>query len=268
MGQRSFTLTKPSSLPVTYTSYLKVDELLKTQQPLAQPSAPDELLFIITHQSYELWFKLIINDLDRTLVLISQDNFIPAFHLLERVCLVIKNLTQQLDVLETMTPVAFNLFRSQLHPASGFQSWQFRELELLAGGEPQDYSRFADLEPEWFNRVQERGAKPNLRTVFTEVLKRRNLIGADTSSPSIEKAVLRIYQNTVQDELQTLCEFLIQLDEQIMLWRFRHVQMVERMIGMKMGTGGSLGVKYLESTLKKKFFPELWASRTQMGNGY
>jgi len=202
------------------------------------------------------------------LELIVRDNLIPAFHLLERVCLVFKNLTQQLDVLETMTPVAFNLFRSQLNPASGFQSWQFRELELLAGGEPQDYSRFAALEPEWFDRVQKRGKKPNLRTAFISLLQRRQLLSDDTSGSAIEKAILKIYEAPVQDELQTLCEFLIQFDEQIMLWRFRHVQMVERMIGHKMGTGGSLGVKYLETTLKKKFFPELWASRTQMGAGY
>lgn len=261
-------MTRTDSAPVTYTSYLKVDDLLSIQEPLSKPTAPDELLFIITHQSYELWFKLIITELDRALELVSTDNLIPAFHLLERVCLVFKNLTQQLDVLETMTPVAFNLFRSQLNPASGFQSWQFRELELLAGGEAQDYSRFAALEPEWFEKIQKRGLRPNLRTAFFTLLTKRGLLTQDHSQEAIERAILKIYQNPIQDDLQTLCEFLIQFDEQIMLWRFRHVQMVERMIGMKSGTGGSLGVKYLETTLKKKFFPELWASRTQMGTGY
>jgi len=250
---------------LTYTSYLKVDDLLALQKPLSQPQAPDELLFIITHQSYELWFRLLITELDRVVGLIAQETLFPAFHLLERVSLVFKNLIQQLDVLETMTPVAFNQFRSQLNPASGFQSWQFRELELLLGGATQDYSRFAALEPEWFEKVMARGNKPNLRTAFISLLKNRGFLSNTDPAQEIKEAVLKIYQQPVQDELQTLCEFLIEVDEQVMLWRFRHVQMVERMIGMKHGTGGSLGVSYLETTLKKKFFPELWQARTQMG---
>lgn len=260
-------MNKPNS-HLTYSSYLKIDELLTTQCPVATPSAPDELLFIVTHQSYELWFKLVITELDRAIGFISSDNLFPAFHLLERVCLVFKSLTQQLDILETMTPIAFNLFRSQLNPASGFQSWQFRELELLAGGQVQDYSKFASLEPEWYQRIQNRASKPSLRNAFLSLLQKRGLIPTTPNETDIKNALLAIYQKPVQDELQTLCEFLIQFDEQLMLWRFRHVQMVERMIGMKMGTGGSLGVKYLESTLKKKFFPELWASRTEMGTAY
>lgn len=250
---------------LTYGSYLKVDELLSLQQPQSNPVAPDELLFIVIHQSYELWFRLVITELDKVIGFLEKDNLIPAFHLLERVSLVFKSLIQQIDVLETMTPVAFNQFRAKINPASGFQSWQFRELELLAGGSPQDYSRFAALEPEWFHKLQARGNKPNLRTSFIQLLQKKNLITPNCSSEELEKALLGIYQKSIQDELQTLCEFLIQFDEQIMLWRFRHVQMVERMIGMKHGTGGSLGVPYLETTLKKKFFPELWAARTQMG---
>ncbi|NBT59938.1 tryptophan 2,3-dioxygenase, partial [bacterium] len=121
---------------VTYGSYLKVDQLLSLQEPKSNPVAPDELLFIVTHQSYELWFRLVITELDRVIQLIQNRDLIPAFHLLERVSLVFKSLIQQLDVLETMTPVAFNQFRARLNPASGFQSWQFRELELLAGGTP------------------------------------------------------------------------------------------------------------------------------------
>lgn len=250
---------------LTYGSYLKVDELLSLQQPQSNPVAPDELLFIVIHQSYELWFRLVITELDKVILLLHNANLMPAFHLLERVCLVFKSLIQQIDVLETMTPVSFNQFRAKLNPASGFQSWQFRELELLAGGSPQDYSRFAALEPEWFEKLQARGNKPNLRTSFIQLLRNKGLLSENHTSEEFEKALLKIYQKPFQDELQTLCEFLIQFDEQIMLWRFRHVQMVERMIGMKHGTGGSLGVPYLETTLKKKFFPELWAARTQMG---
>lgn len=254
------------SSQLTYSSYLKVDGLLALQAPLSNPKAPDELLFIITHQSYELWFRLMIHELERVIEFISSDNLFPAFHLLERISLVFRSLIQQLDILETMTPVAFNQFRSQLNPASGFQSWQFRELELLMGGSPQDYSRFAALEPEWFKRVTERSQKPNLRTAFWDLLCRKKLLSEPFSDETLQSTLLTVYEKPIQNELQTLCEFLIALDEQIILWRFRHVQMVERMIGMKHGTGGSLGVPYLETTLKKKFFPELWHARTQMGN--
>lgn len=252
------------SKQLTYSSYLKVDELLNTQFPLANPPAPDELLFIITHQSYELWFRMITHDLDRSIQFLDSQTLIPCFHLLERVTLIFKNLIQQLDVLETMTPVAFNQFRSQLNPASGFQSWQFREIELLLGGQVQDYAKFSSLEPEWFEKLQTRSRQRNLRDAFYSLLSSRQLLSENPVADDLEKAILNIYQQPHQDELQTLCEFLIELDEQLMLWRFRHVQMVERMIGMKKGTGGSLGVPYLESTLKKKYFPELWSARTQM----
>ncbi|NBX92339.1 MAG: tryptophan 2,3-dioxygenase [Proteobacteria bacterium] len=250
---------------LTYSQYLKVEELLELQAPLTTPSAPDELLFIITHQSYELWFKLVIHELDRVIQHLNNDRLFPAFHLLERVSEVFKNLIHQLDILETMTPVAFNQFRSQLNPASGFQSWQFRELELMAGGHTSDYSKLAAVEPEWYARLKARGDKPNLRTVFLSLIKKRGLAQHPENRDELLKAILSIYEQPIQDELQTLCEFLIRVDEQIILWRFRHVQMVERMIGMKHGTGGSLGVPYLETTLKKKFFPELWQARTAMG---
>ncbi|NBX76830.1 MAG: tryptophan 2,3-dioxygenase [Proteobacteria bacterium] len=264
MERRSSALSDQHS-QLTYGSYLKVDQLLSLQEPQSNPVAADELLFIIIHQSYELWFRLVITELDRVITLIEREDLIPAFHLLERVSLVFKSLIQQIDILETMTPVAFNQFRAKLNPASGFQSWQFRELELLAGGTPQDYSRFASLEPEWFHKLKERGNKPNLRTTFVKLLQKRTLLTQSFSHEDFQKALLSIYNKPIQDELQTLCEFLINFDEQILLWRFRHVQMVERMIGMKHGTGGSLGVPYLETTLRKKFFPELWEARTQMG---
>jgi tryptophan 2,3-dioxygenase len=264
MEPRSSALSEQQS-PLTYGSYLKVDELLSLQDPQSNPVAADELLFIIIHQSYELWFRLVISELDKVVTLLEHQDLIPAFHLLERVSLVFKSLIQQIDILETMTPVAFNQFRAKINPASGFQSWQFRELELLAGGTPQDYSRFASLEPEWFHKLQKRGNQPNLRSSFIKLLQRRKLLSESFTPEAFQKALLSIYNKPIQDELQTLCEFLIGFDEQILLWRFRHVQMVERMIGMKHGTGGSLGVPYLESTLRKKFFPELWEARTQMG---
>lgn len=253
--------------PLTYNSYLKVKELIALQQPLSKPAAHDELLFIVIHQVYELWFKLLSFELSGVIANLEKDNFLQVFHSMERTCEILKVLVQQLDILETMTPVEFNQFRSHLNPASGFQSTQFRELELLSGADKRDYEKFKAIEPEWVESINNRPETPSLRTAFVSALKRHKKI-KDTSPASIEDGIRQVYNTTPREELQTLCEFLIRYDELIMLWRFRHVQMVERMIGMKKGTGGSLGVPYLQATLKKRFFPELWQARTQMGEGY
>lgn len=251
---------RPQSL--TYNSYLRVDDLIALQEPLSSPVAHDELLFIIIHQVYELWFKQILFELDDVTVHLQKGNLIPALRRLERVREIFRILIQQVDILETMTPVEFNRFRAKLNPASGFQSLQFRELELVCGADPQGYDKFKELNPEWMKRLEHRLSKPSLRQAFFTLLRNEGLIQTDDLVPA---ALLEIYQDTAPDStLRSLCEGLITLDEQIGIWRFRHVQMVERMIGMKPGTGGSLGVGYLKSTLGKKFFPELWAARTQM----
>lgn len=252
---------------LTYGSYLKINDLLKLQHPLASPAAHDEMLFIVIHQVYELWFKLVIFEADSLIKNLEKDRFLQCFHSLERICEVFRVLIQQLDVLETMTPVEFNRFRSKLNPASGFQSLQFRELELLSGAALSDYHKFLDIEPEWKSTLDTRGEKPSLRTAFVGALKRHQKLQGDTFEEVVD-AVRTIYEESEKSEFQTLCEFLIRYDELISLWRFRHVQMVERMIGMKHGTGGSLGVPYLQGTLRKRFFPELWQARTKMGGEY
>lgn len=253
-----------SNSQLTYGRYLKIDELLSLQEPLTRPVAHDELLFITIHQVYELWFKQAIFELDAAIQLLSEERLLPAFHRIERVHEIFRILVQQIDILETMTPVEFNRFRSGLNPASGFQSWQFRELELLSGADPAEYARFAKIEPEWQARLDNRGKKMSLRAAFLNLLERRKLIHAPTNEAILD-ALTSLYGKPHHDELQTLCEHLIRYDEQIQLWRFRHVQMVERMIGMKTGTGGSLGVSYLASSLAKRFFPELWQVRTRLG---
>jgi len=251
---------------LTYSSYLKVPDLLNLQSPIARPAAHDEMLFIVVHQTYELWFKQIIFELEALVAHLQRDDLLTSFRLLDRVSEIFRVLVQQVDILETMTPVEFNRFRSNLQPASGFQSVQFRELELLAGADPADYDKFSKLEPEWKSKLAARTSKSSLRKAFLDLLARRGLISQ--SSPSdVTSAISKIYESPIGSGLQTLCEQLIRFDEQISLWRFRHVQMVERMIGMKPGTGGSLGVAYLRGTLKRRFFPELWEARTGMGGG-
>lgn len=257
-----------SDKKLTYSSYLKVGELLDLQQPLSKPVAHDELLFIVIHQVYELWFKQLLFELETLVQHLDQDRHIEAFRVLQRTQTIFNVLIKQIDVLETMTPTEFARFRAHLNPASGFQSFQFRELELLSGADPAEYERFFDLEPEWKQRLQERARKKSLRDVFFETLARH--VGLKSREPEAVRKVLgKLYgAQTIDFTLQTLCEHLIQYDELVQLWRFRHVQMVERMIGMKMGTGGSLGVPYLMSTLKKRFFPELWQVRTDLGGSY
>lgn len=248
---------------LTYSSYLKIDELTSLQEPLSRPVAHDELLFIITHQAYELWFKQVIFELETIIQLIEKDAWDECFHLFNRVLQIFRVLIQHIDLLETMTAQDFNHFRSNLNPASGFQSGQFRELELLLGMDPQNYAHLMKLSPEWKDRIQKRSRLATLRSAWTRALEKHLEIGKDPES--IRIATVDIYKK--HGPLRTLCENLISLDEQIWLWRFRHLQMVERMIGMKPGTGGSLGASYLETTLKKKLFPELWDARTYMGEG-
>lgn len=249
---------------LTYNSYLRVPELLGLQSPHSKPMAHDEMLFIVIHQVYELWFKLVLFEMDGITASLKRDDLLAAYRGLDRVGEIFRVLIQQVDILETMTPVEFNRFRTHLNPASGFQSLQFRALEIASGADPKEYDKFSSIEPEWKNDLAKLASKPTLRSTFMDLLEKRGLL-RDRSSESLLAAISKAYEKP--GELYNLCEYLIRYDEQILLWRFRHVQMVERMIGMKPGTGGSLGVPYLQQTLKKRFFPELWQARTHMGGG-
>ena len=250
---------------LTYGSYLKVDELLGLQQPQSEPAHHDELLFIVIHQVYELWFRQMLHEIEAVLRNLGSDDLLKVQKGFRRIHAIQRLLEQQVDVLETMTPQEFNAFRSGLDPASGFQSAQFREIEFLCGAQKTGYLRF--LEPTSAERIrlERRLEEPSLYDALKGLLERRGYATGD--SAALIASFKTIYDNADRRyDLYLLLEEFIEFDERFLLWRSRHVRMVERMIGMKPGTGGSLGVNYLEKTLSKKFFPELWDVRTVLGD--
>ena len=223
---------------LSYGSYLKVDDLIGLQTLLSDPPRHDELLFIIIHQVYELWFKQLLHELGAIEQRLQANAPLGAQRLFRRCIEIERVLIQQLTVLETMTPNDFLKFRDHLMPASGFQSVQFRALEKRCG---------QDLLNAFFNMLRARG--------FT------------LKEGERAHELTRIYQDPdAHYDLYLLCEAMVEFDELFTLWRVHHVQMVERMIGSKPGTGGSPGVAYLRTTIEKKFFPELWELRTYLSD--
>lgn len=249
---------------LSYGSYLKVDELLALQQPQSAPPHHDELLFIVIHQVYELWFLQLLHEIEAAMRNLAADDLLKVQRNFRRIHAIQRILEQQVDVLETMSPQEFNAFRSGLDPASGFQSAQFREIEFLCGAVKTGYLSF--LEPTGGERIrlERRLDEPSLYDALKALLRRR---GYATGTPDELIASYKIIYDDAERryDLYLMLEDFIEFDERFLLWRGRHVRMVERMIGMKPGTGGSLGVNYLEKTLSKKFFPELWAVRTELG---
>ncbi len=237
---------------LSYGSYLKVPELLQLQQGLSHEH--DELLFIVAHQAYELWFKVLLHELEAARGRIDADDIFFARHHLRRVYVIERLLVEQIEVLETMSPQDFLAFRSQLAPASGFQSVQFREIEFLSGLKDEKYVARLEATPEEMSRLRLRLEEPSVADAFHALVERRG-------SPSL----LEIFRDRERyGDLFDLCEALLDHDETFAHWRSRHVLMVERQIGSKPGTGGSSGAQYLRSTLGKRFYPELWAVRTEL----
>jgi len=237
---------------LSYGTYLKVPELLRLQQGLSQEH--DELLFIVAHQVYELWFKVVLFELEAARERIDSDDLFFARHHLQRVHVIEQLLVEQIDVLETMSPQDFLAFRSKLAPASGFQSVQFREIEFLSGLKEPKYVARLDATPEEVTRLRKRLDEPSVDDAFRALIQRRG-------SPSL----LEVFRDRQRHgDLFDLCEALLDHDETFAHWRARHVLMVERQIGSKTGTGGSSGVEYLRSTLDKRFYPELWEVRSQL----
>jgi tryptophan 2,3-dioxygenase len=231
---------------LSYGSYLKISELLGLQQGLSDEH--DELLFIVAHQVYELWFKVVLFELEAARDRIDADDVFFARHHLRRVHVIEKLLVQQIDVLETMSPQDFLAFRSQLAPASGFQSVQFREIEFLSGLKEPKYLARIEATPAEASRLRNRLDEPSVDDAFRGLVKRRG-------GPSL----LDIFRDREHHgDLFDLCEALLDHDEAFAHWRARHVLMVERQIGSKTGTGGSSGADYLRTTLGKRFYPELW----------
>ncbi|MBC5809553.1 MAG: tryptophan 2,3-dioxygenase [Candidatus Eremiobacteraeota bacterium] len=249
---------------LTYASYLKIGDLLALQKAQSDPPHHDELLFIVVHQVYELWFKQMLHEIDAAIAHLAADDLLKVQKNFRRIHAIQKLLEQQIDVLETMTPQDFNAFRYRLNPASGFQSAQFREIEFLCGARASaDHEHLAPT-PEERARLDRRLAERTLYDALKDVLRRRGFAAGDREP--LLATLKTIYEQSERHyDLYLLLEDFIEFDERFLLWRSRHVRMVERMIGMKPGTGGSLGVAYLEKTLSKKFFPELWEFRTELG---
>ena len=237
---------------LSYGTYLKVPELLSLQQGLSQEH--DELLFIVAHQVYELWFKVVLFELEAARDRIAADDIFFARHHLHRVHVIERLLVEQIDVLETMSPQDFLAFRSKLAPASGFQSVQFREIEFLSGLKEPKYVARLEASAEEMTRLRKRLEEPSVDDAFRELLARRG-------SPSLVD-VFRDREH--YGDLFDLCEALLDHDEAFAHWRSRHVLMVERQIGSKTGTGGSSGAQYLRTTLDKRFYPELWEVRSEL----
>ncbi len=237
---------------LSYGTYLKVPELLQLQKGLSQEH--DELLFIVAHQVYELWFKVVLFELEAARDRIDAGDIFFARHHLHRVYVIEKLLVEQLEVLETMSPQDFLAFRSKLAPASGFQSVQFREIEFLSGLKEPRYVARLEATPEELSRLRRRLDEPSLDDAFRALVQRR---GAPT--------LVEIFRDRQRHgDLFDLCEGLLDHDETFAHWRARHVLMVERQIGSKTGTGGSSGAEYLRTTLAKRFYPELWEVRSQL----
>jgi len=257
---------------VTYGAYLRLDDLLSLQQP-REEMEHDEMLFIVIHQVYELWFKEILHEIDHCRALLDSDDAHRAQHTLKRILTIMKVLVAQLDILETMTPTEFLTFRERLESASGFQSDQFRALEFTLGVKrPGALERFPEGSRARAS-LERRYAEPTLWDAFLHYLSRKGYaipgeqIARDVTariepSPELQAVLVNVYRNSARDS--ALCERLVDLDEGVQEWRYRHVKMVERTIGSKPGTGGSAGSAYLKTTLNQPVFPDLWEIRTQL----
>ena len=267
----------PKAEQLTYSSYLKVPELLELQQPQSSPQHHDELLFILVHQTYELWFKELLHDLDAVVANLrragtaphSHDEVYEAARLLRRCTEITRVLVEQFTILETMLPTHFLAFRGLLEPASGFQSEQFREIEFLCGLKDEKMLRYHKPTPEAYASLKRRLEEPSLRDVFFGALEAMGKLQSAKGEDEREQftARARAVHALYKDEKHhrdwiDVCERLTEFDELVVSWRLRHIQLVERIIGIRMGTGGSAGSSYLKLTLDKKFFPELWEART------
>ena len=248
---------------LSYNKYLKVRELIDLQETLSEPASHDELLFIIIHQTYELWFKQILHELDASIGWINEGRMFRANHSLRAIVSIERILVTQIHVLESMAPIGFLEFRDKLNPASGFQSMQFRELEFASGAKDQKILDSFKTDEFAYPRLTERFNAQSLGDAYWGLVGRTGL-KADTSDERIAATVEILTHPEKYAELYNMQDILIEHDELIIAWRYNHIQMVERMLGMKRGTGGSEGVGYLTTTLTKKFFPELWEARTHL----
>lgn len=249
--------------PLSYNKYLKVPELIELQHPLSDPQSHDELLFIVIHQTYELWFKQILHELDATIKWLKEGRAFRVNHSLRAIVTIEKVLVSQIHVLETMAAIGFLEFRDKLNPASGFQSMQFREIEFSSGQKNEKILESFSKDEFAYKRLSQRFAEPSIGDAFWALLK-RNGFAVEDHEEKVAAIVEILAHPEKHGDLFVMQDLLTEHDAQISLWRYHHVLMVERMLGMKPGTGGSEGVGYLMTTLMKKFFPEIWEARTHL----
>jgi tryptophan 2,3-dioxygenase len=249
--------------PLSYNEYLKVPELTGLQKTLSEPVSHDELLFIIIHQTYELWFKQILHEIDASIGWLREDRAFRANHSLKTVAAIGKIVVSQIHILETMAQIGFLEFRDKLNPASGFQSTQFREIEFVSGAKDEKLLNHFKADEFGFDKLKKRFYAPSLADEFWNLLKRKDF-STETNEERVKTVVEILTHPERYSDYFIMQDLLIEHDENIALWRYNHVLMVERMLGMKRGTGGSEGAGYLRTTLSKKFFPELWEARTHL----
>jgi len=248
---------------MTYADYLRLDQLLSAQQPLS--ALHDEMLFIIIHQTKELWMKQMLHELELAIDLVQADRFAEAYKAMARISRIQAVMTLSWDVLSTLTPVDYMKFRDVLGTSSGFQSAQFRELEFRLGLKNPAFLDHYDEGTSERARLQRAIDEPSLREAATDALARGGFDLGDRSVDALAAAWLQVYRDADRwFELYELAEKLVDIDDALAMWRHKHVLTVERIIGNKRGTGGSAGASYLRSTLDKRIFPELWALRTDL----
>ena len=248
-----------------YSTYLRIDDLLNLQQPLT-PGAHDEMLFIVVHQVYELWFKLILVELDRAVACLHEADPVGAVAPLRRVTAVEELMLDQLRLLETMSPYGFLQFRDPLAPASGFQSTQYREIEELCGRIDVRHATAVGRTREQRARLEQRAGEPTLWDSHVGAMHTRGIVTSNSADDVLTGlvALYRDHSEPLRGAFHQVCELLIDHDEAFARWRFHHALMAAREIGRREGTGGSLGVAYLDSTLDQRFFPLLWEVRSHL----
>ncbi len=270
-------ISTPTDSRIDYESYIKVRELVDLQKPESSPVVHDEFLFIITHQAYELWFRMMTIEVQKLSVDIEQDKLSSFHDSIVRLVKIQKLLNQQLDILETMTAHEFNIFRDHLRPASGFQSDQFRLLEIRFGLRKKSVMKYFEskkkIHDAFLNAIQQ----PSVYDLWTGYLARlgfqvpedvanRNYREEYAGNNKMQETILEIYKKRSEYyPLVQAMEAMIDFDESFALWRYRHVLMVQRMIGVHRGTGGSSGYQYLSTTLSLRFFTDLWQVRNLLG---
>lgn len=260
-------------MALDYGSYLQLDKLLRLQEPRSKPAEHDEMLFIVIHQVYELWFKLMLHEIEKLKRDFSDNSLFEAIHTLKRCRTVMKTLVGQLDILETMTPISFSSFRDRLETASGFQSVQFRAMEFALGFKREGTLQYHADRPEAVALLRTYLEAPSVMDHFYDFieqqgasvpasLRNRPPTAPAQPSPELQVELLKLFKT--RGEIAILFELMTDFDEGLQEWRYRHVKIVERTIGAKAGTGGSPGVPFLKQSLFKPVFPDLWEIRKSL----